>query len=119
MEDDKKTVTIIVEKSFAFYKKPMIASAVAVLDLSGIFFSGWYLSWRIQLKNNRSQLIHIKNFSQESVGQNFQRNKTVKCSISPVNAMRHNLCSELEKKVSPCINSVHRLMTDNLTLPDM
>ena len=57
MEDDKKTVTIVVEKSFAFYKKPMIASAVAVLALSGIFFLGWYLSWRIQLKNNQRRIV--------------------------------------------------------------
>ena len=112
------------EKSFAFYKKPMIASAVAVLALSGIFFLGWYLSWRIQLKNNWRRIVqqstYIKNFSQESVRQNFQRNTTLKCCISPVNnAMRHTLCSELEKKGSPCINSVHRLMSGNLTLPNM
>ena len=123
LENDAKTITIVIEKSFAFYGKPMLASAILIFILAVVFLSVWYKCWRIQLGNNRKRILqqssYIKTVSQVSVRGNIQRKTTVKCAITPVNAMRHSLCSELEKKGNPCVNSVHRLLTDKLTMSDM
>ena len=122
-EEDVKVVTITAEKSFSFYRKPMMVVLVVLVVLAILFMGVWYSCWRIQLGNNRERILqhskYIRRSVQISVRTTIERRTTVRCAISPVNAMRHNLVAELEKTSRPCNQSVHRLLTDKLTLPDM
>ena len=123
VEEDEKTVTIKIERAFSFYVKPMGIAAMVIIVLSVAFFGVWFYCWRIQLGNNRERILqqsqYIRRSIQVSVRTTIERRTTVRCAISPVNAMRHNLVAELEKTTRPCNNSVHRLLTDKLTLSDL
>ena len=62
-------------KSFTFHKKPMISCLIW----------NFVLGFGNQLKNNRKRIVqqttYIKNCSQVSERENFQRNTTVKCKF--------------------------------------